>query len=74
VIRWNPLLLRDVAEDSFLLVIIAAHSLVSFFLHSDGLRLPKVAAIREFHCYNLYSARCITFPLSVSYPVNAPSG
>jgi hypothetical protein len=36
MIRWNTLLRRNVAEYSFLLVIVAAHALVSLaFLHSD---------------------------------------
>jgi hypothetical protein len=45
MIRWNTLLRRDVAEYSFLLVIVAAHLLVSFFIlfHLDEFSVHKVA-------------------------------
>jgi len=44
MIRWNALLRRNVAEYSFSLVIVAALSTVSFFLHSDemSMSLSKV--------------------------------
>jgi hypothetical protein len=48
MIRWYALLWRNVAEHSFLLVIVATHLLVSFFLHSDELSLYKVAAEPRF--------------------------
>jgi hypothetical protein len=49
MIRWYPLLRGNVAEQSFLLVIFAAHSLVSFvFLHSDEFSQIKVAGERWF--------------------------
>jgi hypothetical protein len=48
MIRWNPLLRRDVAEYSFLQVVVTAHSIASFFLHSDEGCLGKVAAKFEF--------------------------
>src|ERR1700730_18274053 len=48
MIRWNPLLRRDVAEYSFLRAVVAAHSIASFFLHSDESCLAKVAAKYEF--------------------------
>src|SRR5215472_5465195 len=45
----NTLLWRNVAEYSFLLVVVAAHSLVSFFfLHSDEFFFHKVAGREEF--------------------------
>src|SRR6201998_3059177 len=48
MIRWNLLLRRDVAEYSFLQVVVAAHAIASFFFHSDESCLAKVAAKREF--------------------------
>jgi hypothetical protein len=48
MIRWNPLPRRDVAEYSFLQVVVAAHAIASFFFHSDESCLAKVAAKREF--------------------------
>jgi hypothetical protein len=49
MICGNTLLWRNVAEHSFLQVIVAAHSLASFaFLHSDEFSYIKVAAERSF--------------------------
>jgi hypothetical protein len=49
MIRENTLLWRNVAEHSFLQVIVAAHSLASFaFLLSDQPLYIKVAVKREF--------------------------
>src|ERR1700675_3272111 len=49
MIRRDSLLWRNVAEHSLLLVVVAAHSLVSFaFLHSDEFSLIKVAVERGF--------------------------
>src|SRR5262249_15554860 len=48
MIRWNPLLRRNVAEYSVLQVVVAAHSIVSFFLPSDEFFLHKVATEGKF--------------------------
>jgi hypothetical protein len=49
MIRGNTFLWRNVAEHSFLQVIVASHSLASFaFLHSDEFSYIKVAVERSF--------------------------
>jgi hypothetical protein len=45
MVRWNTFLWRDVAKYSFLQVVVAGHSLVSFFFpHSDEFFFLKVAS------------------------------
>src|SRR5260370_10612951 len=66
MIRWHTLLRRDVTEHSFLLVIVAAHSLVSLtFLHSDESLYIKVAAEPELFNKLLTAATtgCIHLPI-----------
>src|SRR5258706_4517753 len=51
MIRRDSLLWRNVAEHSFLLVILAAHSLVSLpFLHSD--ELSQIKVVGEWGVFN----------------------
>jgi hypothetical protein len=51
MIRWDSLLWRNVAEHSFLLIIVSAHSLASLtFLTSDefrDLKLQKKAVFQQ---------------------------
>src|ERR1700693_3920635 len=66
MILRDSLLWRNVAEHSFLLIVVAAHSLVSFaFLHSDESSYIKVAVQRGF-----FNKLLIVCPTPYPWPIS----